>query len=158
MAVDDSPWNVAHDQLKDSMRKEIGIMREVLANMLQEELSMQLNDKGSLDHILTERSLMIERLGNLRLARLEATKKLEELGAAHQGGRLLFEGDVNSCEILSLSEQIMALTERMNAQNCRNNLLFQHMKYMPPLMPQPQSQSKQSLPRTQIGVINKGYE
>ena len=153
MAIDDSPWNVAHDQLKDSMQREIGIMREVLANMLQEELSIQLNDEGGLDQILSERSLMIERLGTLRQARLQATKKLEELGATQNGGKLLAD-DVNNCEILSLSEQIMALTERMNAQNCRNNLLFQHMKYMPPLMPQP----KQNLPHTQIGVINKGYE
>ena len=150
----DDPWNVAHERLKEWMHKEISIMREILANMLQEELSIQLNDLGSLDQVMCERSSMVERLSTLRSARLQATKNLEELAASRGQERVPPFDDASNCEILLLSEQIMALTEKMNDQNCRNNLLTHQMKHMPPLM----EKTKRSLPHTCVKVINKGYE
>ncbi len=153
MPLEDPSWSAVHEQLRDSMQREIGIMREILGNMLQEELSLQLSDNNGLDQIRMERSLMVERLGVLRLARLHAAKKFEELTAAQEKEKAL-SVDASSCEILSLGEQILALTEKMNTQNCRNNLLFHQMKHLQPL-PQP---SKQSLPHTRVKVMNKGYD
>ena len=71
----------AHDQLKISMQREIGIMREILANMHQEEHSLLMSDRGSWNHVMQERSVLIERLSYFRVERLEATKKIEEMVA-----------------------------------------------------------------------------
>lgn len=101
------------EDLQVLLKKEISAMREILANMHQEELSLMIGDQNTLRIVLDERSKLLAQLSDLRLARMEISKTLEnstEL-AVH-------------CEILSLRDQILALVERMNFQNLRNVFLF----------------------------------
>ena len=134
----DPLWIEAHDQLKLSMQKEISLMREILANMHQEELSLLVNDKGSWNKVMQERAQMIERLSDLRSQRVSVTQKIEKMVAPHHEGhpltldQILPSTEEISCEILSLRDQLMALIERMNLQNCRNEHLFYHVEHLPP--------------------------
>ena len=128
-------WRQAHDTLKISMQNEIGIMREILANMHQEELSLQMYDKDSWTLVMKERSELIEQLGDLRSKRIQASKNLEDLASNGKKGReialeqMLPIEDENTCEILTLRDQIMALIERMNFQNSRNQILFHEVEH-----------------------------
>ena len=122
-------WKETHDQLQQSMKKEIETMREILANMHQEELSLISKDKTAWAHVMEERSKLIAQLSDLRDSRLQATQKLQSL-AFPQGipdeiplDQLLPAEDAASCETLFLRDQMMALVERMNLQNNRNELL-----------------------------------
>lgn len=140
-------WDEAHIKLKISMQKEIGIMREILANMHSEELSLMLNDRGSWNYVMQERAQLVERLSYFRVARLEATKKIRELVHGQDPNspatvdELLPAQEENSCEILSLRDQMMALMEKINFQNCRNEALFYQVEHQldlphhPPLHP-----------------------
>ena len=101
------------EDLQVLLKKEISAMREVLANMHQEELSLMLGDQNTLRLVLDERSKLLAQLSDLRLARIEISKKIKT------------EGDLTlHCEILSLRDQILALVERMNFQNLRNVFLL----------------------------------
>src|SRR5271156_942422 len=109
---DAKEWISLHEQLKEALQKEVNIMRELLANMHQEELSLLLNDQGSLHELLEQRSRIIERLSTLRMTRIEATEKIEKI-IAHENtptmeSLLPFDEDA-STQILSLREQLMAL-------------------------------------------------
>lgn len=135
-------WNEARDQLKISMQKEISMMRELLANMHQEELSLLMNDRGSWNNVMQQRSQLIERLSYLRVERLEATKKIEDMVCAKDKAKeitleeILPADDENSCEILSLRDQLFALMEKMNFQQCRNELLNHQAEHLADLPPQ----------------------
>lgn len=122
-------WTETHTQLQQSMKKEIEAMREILANMHQEELSLLLNDRKTWAQVMEERAALIARLSNLRNSRLQATEKLEEL-AFPQGKpveilleQILPPEDATTCETLFLRDQMMALVDRMNLQSNRNELL-----------------------------------
>lgn len=136
---DKKTWIEAHDHLKALMQKEIHIMREILANMHQEELCLLLNDKGSWNQVMQERSTLIERLSSLRSDRITMTEKIEHMASLKTDTKspsleqILPAEDDATCEILSLRDQLMALIERMNTQNSRNEYLFHHVEYMPPL-------------------------
>ncbi|MGE5195771.1 MAG: hypothetical protein ACM3JI_00395 [Anaerolineae bacterium] len=122
-------WDEAHEGLKMAMQKEIGIMREVLANMHQEELALLMSDKDGWNQVMQQRGSLIERLGILRLERQEAAKKIENLLSSSK--------KLESCEIFSLRDQLLAIVERMNRQNNRNEMLFNqlgsHLGYASPI-------------------------
>jgi flagellar biosynthesis/type III secretory pathway chaperone len=128
-------WSETHGELKTSMQKEIDVMREILANMHQEEMSIVRHDKLAWDQIMRDRFLMIQRLSIFRTARMEATQKLETLASLdHQGKKVTIEqilppSNEDSCEILLLLDQILALTVRMNRQNSRNETLFEQSQH-----------------------------
>jgi flagellar FlgN protein len=123
-------WKEARDELKMIMKKEVSMMREILANMHQEELTLLLGDQGGWNTVVEQRSELIERLGNLRQARMQTTQKLEELVPASKKEKkepleqLLALDDEAYSEILLLRDQISALLERINFQNARNQTLF----------------------------------
>ncbi len=127
--MDMQKWTKLHEKLQISMKQEIGAMREMLANMHQEELSLISQDKNSWTKIMQERSILLERLCELRSMRLITTKELKSM-ADGQSSRapaslesLFSPEDLNSCEIFSMRDQLMALMERMNQQNVRNQNL-----------------------------------
>jgi len=148
-------WNEAHDHLKFIMQKEIHIMREILANMHQEELCLLLNDKGSWNQVMQQRSVLIERLSTLRAERISTTEEIEHMASAKTKNKslsleqILPTDDENTCEILSLRDQLMALIERMNTQNCRNEYLFHHVEHLPPLSLSSEPLFPQSVPERQ---------
>lgn len=96
------------------MKQEILAMREMLSNMHQEELSLLDKDEGRRQKVMIERSNLLSILMKLRKARLEATKKLERL-TPHLEETLSLE----TCEILSMRDQLTALIAKMNEQNVR---------------------------------------
>jgi uncharacterized protein YjfI (DUF2170 family) len=155
-------WNQAHSQLTVSMQKEISIMRELLANMHQEELSLLMCDKEALNLVLQERSLMVQRLSVLRSSRIEATQKFKQIALSLQKIVPLSEegflpcSEEESCELLSLRDQLMALIERMNVQQARNEILAEQMQHRPDASAYPSSrpleQAKESRNKKRISI------
>ncbi len=122
-----------HEELKSSMQKEITLMRDLLANLHQEELSLLMHDRTSWNQLMEERATIVQKLGPWRSARIGATEKLvQHLSKEKNKGlsleELLPPQNESSCEILSLRDQLMALTERMNGQNCRNQTLYKQVE------------------------------
>src|SRR5690242_8125126 len=110
------------DKLKSALEKEIRLLREILANMHQEEAAILIGDQGSREITLQMRAHMFLRLNDLRLARLSTVeqiektmqKKLEELLSLFQ---------VEALEVVSLHGQLATLMEKLNSQDHRNHLL-----------------------------------
>jgi len=140
----------AQTQLKVSMQKEIAMMREILANMHQEEISLLMQDKDALDQVLQERSFMVERLGIFRKERILTSEKIEHL---------ILPPLEKDCEVVAMGEQIAALTERMNFQKCRNENLLSELKKLGRLpsstVPFPQSSKPKKI---SIATIDKNEE
>lgn len=128
-------WNTLNEQLKETLQKEVNIMRELLANMHQEELSRLLNDQGSLQQLLQQRSVIVDRLGSLRKNRLDTSDRIEKITDKDQP-----VDDEMSTEILSLRDQLFALTEQMNRQQSQNQYLIEHPEHI-------QTLAEQTLPR-----------
>lgn len=141
-------WQTLHSSLRDDLQKEIHLTRELLTNMHQEEVSLMLQDNGSLNLILQQRSQMLEKLSFLRLHRQEITEKIEKIVSIENKSpsldKVLPPNEEISTEILSLSDQLMALTERMNQQHSQNQRLTEHPDHSryPALQPSPQTRPK----------------
>lgn len=151
----DSTWNFAYEKLKTSLQKEVALMREALANFHQEEFSLLMNERENWAKVMEQRSDMVINLSNLRQERIRATKELQKLAketlkkTTISFQELFAQEDVISGEILSLLDQILALVQKLNLQNARNDFLFYevrnshelplHCPYPPPT---PQAQAK----------------
>ncbi len=150
MAQQSNPenWQSLHVSLRDDLQKEIYLTRELLSNMHQEEVSLMLQDTGGLEQILQQRSQMLEKLSSLRLRRQETTAKIEKIISANHKPSSLDDilplSEEISTEILSLSDQLMALNERMNRQQSQNQRLAEHPdhSHYPPLQPSLQTRPK----------------
>ena len=144
-------WQNLHDTLRNDLRSEIHLTRELLTNMRQEEVSLMLQDTGSLNQILQQRSGMLEKLSILRLHRQETTKKIERIVSSGHKNPSLDEilplNEEISTEILTLSDQLMALTERINRQQSQNQHLTEHGDHYhyPQLQPSPQTRPKRKV-------------
>lgn len=120
------------EELTSCMKKEIGLMREVLANMHQEEVALIMFDKKSLTLTLQERFPLVQRLSSLRMYRLETTRHIEHLLCPQHTRKklpieqILPEHQQESCELIYLTEQIVALVEKMNMQNTKNESLMKN--------------------------------
>lgn len=126
---DANEWIKLHERVKETLKKEVHIMRELLANMHQEELSLLLNDQGSLHELQSQRAVIVERLSSLRSIRMEATEQIEKIVAQEATptlDRILPAEEETSTEILSLRDQLMALTEQLNRQQTQNQYLTDH--------------------------------
>ena len=121
-------WDKAHLTLNSALEKEIRMMREQLANFHQEELALLEQNLPQWRQIAIERSENTLELKELRSLRMQATEELTKV-SVHLEKELLPEEDETSCEILTKIDQIVALTDRMNLQNCRNENLFEQVKH-----------------------------
>jgi hypothetical protein len=126
MSDDAHDWNALHTQLQQTLQKEVSMMRELLANMHQEELSLLLNDHGTLSQLLHERTLLVDRLSSLRTTRLNTAEKIEKITGTQSPEQMFPLEEESSMEILSLRDQLMALTEQMNRQKNQNQYLTDH--------------------------------
>src|SRR5579871_2884787 len=139
-------WQALHVSLRDALQREIYLTRELLSNMHQEEVSLMLNDAGSLHQILQQRSEMLEKLSALRLHRQETTDKIEKIASANHKHPSLEEiiptTDEMSTEILSLTDQLMALTEKIHRQYTQNQRLTEHPDHYPIKQPSPETRAK----------------
>lgn len=143
----------AYDQIRAFMQQEVAMMREILANLHEEELSLLAGDQAGWAKAMQHRSDMIIELGTLRASRHNAIKQLEELTSQRLKRKhvtiddLLPVQDTNSSEIRSLLDQVIALVDRLNLQNSRNDYLFYQAKTLTkmPLQceyPHPQQQAR----------------
>ncbi|HSX12724.1 MAG TPA: hypothetical protein VLF61_04460 [Rhabdochlamydiaceae bacterium] len=124
----------AFEQLKALLQKEVALMREVLANFHQEEFSLLMNEKETWAKVIEQRSDMVVTLMGLRKERTQVTRALQELAKEKLKKttitfqELFLQEDVVSDEILSLLDQIFALVQKLNQQNCRNEFLFYEIR------------------------------
>ena len=149
--MDSEDWQTLHNILKEGLEKEIRLTRELLSNLHQEELSLMLHDVGSLNQVLQMRYSMLESLSALRLNRVKTTEKIEKIASSKNKHPSLEEilppSDPITVEILSLSDQLMALTERLHRQNTHNQKLKTNSDAhgYPPLSPQGRPKRKASI-------------
>ena len=144
-----SEWDALHQQLKDTLQKEVNIMRELLANVHQEELSRMFHDEGSLSQVLQQRSYIMDRLSSLRASRIQATEMIEKMVSTKTTPTLehiLPPEEEMSTEILSLRDQLMALTEQLNRQQTHNQYIIEHPEQIRAVASRPKK--RLSLPHT----------
>ena len=129
-------WSPTHDQLRDAMQKEISVLRELLANLFQEEIFLSQKDTKGIFLIQEDRSNLLKTLSVLRKQRLVLTKHLKELLTSTRSGKkldfehLLPPEHENTSQVLSLRDQMRSLFEKMNTQKVRNHFLHHEWAYL----------------------------
>lgn len=121
-------WEKAHSKLDSAFEKEIELMREILGSLRQEELSLLEENPRRWKKIMRDRSTIVVHLKDQRDIRMTATKDLTILAVLLQKTEILPHEEESSCAILSKLDQIIALIDRINLQNCRNEALFHQNK------------------------------
>lgn len=109
-------YSTLHNLLQTQMQREVYLMRELLSNMHQEEISLMLHDGGSLQQILQQRSFLLEELSSLRLNKLETLNQIEHITPYLS----------TPLEISSLGDQVTALNEKVHRQTTTNQRLTSH--------------------------------
>jgi hypothetical protein len=126
-------------------------MRELLANLHQEELSLMLQDHGTYRQLMSQRSDMVEKLSHLRVFRTKTTQQifamLGKKAVSTDYEQIFPDTEEISCEILNLRDQLMALTEKMNRQQTRNQHLTEHPEYLLSLHHQEKARQEQIRPK-----------
>lgn len=117
-------WEKAHLNLNANLEKEIHLMREILASLHQEELALLESDFQRFSKIMKERSDYILQLKDQRQKRMNSTTLLTKIAVEQQRLEILPPEEESSCDVLTKLDQLIALSERINLQNCRNDALF----------------------------------
>lgn len=112
-------WELANERLNQVFESEIHLMREILTTLHQEEYALLENNRPSLRKVLSQRSDLVCILAKTRIERMGATEELTKCAVLHR------QKEIAGFEIVSKLDQITALIERSNLQNCRNDALFQ---------------------------------
>ena len=127
-------WNQLHEEIKINLQKEVYLMRELLANLHQEIL-----DKEHSMQIMQQRQSLLERLNQARELRSVATQKLETLIDPSNKDLKLEQimplDDEQTTEVLSLNDQLGALTKKMNQQNIDNQSSLKQQRRLKPKSP-----------------------
>ena len=122
------------ESLKESMQKEVNLMREVLTNLFQEESSLFQHHPNSETFFIQDRFPMIEKLKLFKIHRETAIQNLITLSPENEKNvpifEFLFSNDDDSCEILLLIDQLIALTDKINEQHMRNQNLSQQIQHL----------------------------
>lgn len=113
-----------HPSLHGAFVKEVEAMREVLANLHQEELSLLEGNFRKWGSLMEERSDLVLELKQLREKRMDLTKALVHWVVSKGNQELLPSTEETSCSIFNQLDQVIALMERINLQNARNDALF----------------------------------
>lgn len=118
-SLNQANWNPLHEEIKTHLQKEVHLMRELLSNLHQEAL-----DKEHSVQILEQRESLLKRLNQSKELRLVAIQKLEVLiDPSNKDLRLeqiLPLGNEQTAEVLSLNDQLGALTKKMNQESIDN--------------------------------------
>lgn len=150
-------WQTLHDTLKEGLEKEIRLTRELLSNLHQEEVSLMLHDAGSLNQILQMRHPMLESLSSLRLNRLKTTERIEKIASTKNKSPSLEEilppNEASTAEILLLSDQLIALTERMSRQSTYNQRLTKNADHSYAPQPVLEARPKKKASVTTLNII-----
>ncbi len=129
--MENPQWTPTHSELHRVMQREIETLRELLANLCQEEILILRKETAYWQKLMEERRALIEQLSGLRQTRFSAIKSLEEniLQTNIPLEKLLPLNNASSWEILSLRDQILTLSDRMSLQSSRNEMLTQLAHY-----------------------------
>ncbi len=130
----DNQLNAFAVKLKDLMKKEISLMREILANMGEEQDVILLNKTALLKGFVNRRESIVNRATMVRQERVNVIKEIavleeKEIRADEYDidlSELLDLTESNTCEVLTLREMLVTLMEKINTQNARNNYLLQN--------------------------------
>jgi len=118
------------NQLHESMTHEVNILREILANMEEEQEAMFRNDPALAQVILERREKLVESMSTWRHQIFACVKKMAHLSKAPPpSDEVIMEKladfvGYENYEILALRDQIIALAHRIDRQNDFNNLLI----------------------------------
>ena len=150
-------WQSLHNTLLQDLQNEVRLTRELLSNMHQEEVSLMLHDMGSLNQVLIQRSNMLEKLSFLRSERHLTTQKIERIASVQNPhpslDHILPPHEETSAEILSLSDQLFALTERLNRQHSHNQRLGEHPEHHR-YAPIPAAQEQRAKRKASVATYN----
>lgn len=102
--------------LQEQLQKEVYLMRELLSNMHQEEISRMLHDKTTLAAILDSRSTLLDKLGSLRKVKFTTIQNM------HNKAPYL----PSSIEMSFLHDQLTTLSEKIQRQFSTNRRLANH--------------------------------
>lgn len=122
-------WAKAREELERSMGNEIGAMREILSNMLQEEMSLLAKDRASWEQLMESRFHLIQQIKAFRDDRAKSAQKLASLSDEKTFENLLSKEEGISCEISLLLDQLMALSQKINLQHLRNQSLLENPQH-----------------------------
>lgn len=140
-------WQQHSGKLEHSMQQEISAMREILANMHQEEVCLRKRDDELFHRILVDRTSLVSHLNDLRSERcevlIELGKHLQIKSTVPSLEEVLVEDDEKNCELLLLQGQIHALSEKMQLQLEENQHLFDHLCFSEIEEPQKERKEKQ---------------
>jgi len=148
-------WENAHLNLNANLEKEIHLMREILASLHQEELSLLESDFQRFSEIMKERSDYILQLKDQRQERMDSTILLTKIAVEQKRMDILPPEEASSCDVLNKLDQLIALCERINLQNCRNDALFdqaRHKQVLPLKCPYPHPLHAKSRKRQSIAT------
>lgn len=109
----DSNTEALQQSLQEQLQKEVYLMRELLSNMHQEEISRMLHDNTTLATILDSRSALLDKLGSLRKV------KFSTLQTMHTKSPYL----PFSIEMSFLHDQLTTLSEKIHRQFSTNRRL-----------------------------------
>jgi len=118
--------NLSSEQntLYQALKTEVSLMRELLANLHEEELCLLEQNQSGWLRIMNERSELVMQVREQRASRISATCSLEKFAAERAKTEHLPADEVMTCEVISQVDQLFALIDRTNLQNCRNDALF----------------------------------
>ena len=124
-------------QLKESMTREISVMRELLHNLQQEQEAHLSNQIEQLRAVLRQRQEINGAFTECRQVRLDLMQAM----ADSAGRNVMVEGAMDeeksmalvmefagseSCEIMLLRDQMLALLDQLKSLTNRNNYLIEH--------------------------------
>ena len=96
--------------IKQSMKKEVSLTRELLSNLIAEENSLLWQDKTTWNDIMHKRFDLTQSLKSFRKERKDLTCHLNE---------------ENQCELSLLLDQLIPLIDKVNEQSVRNKYLME---------------------------------
>jgi hypothetical protein len=130
-------WKEIQHQLKAIMKKEVSLMREVLATMHQEEHFILTQDIINREGLIKERALLNETLNSLKINRLDLVRQLTDLLPFSKKNRpfeqLLAIDDEGYSELQLLQDQFKALSQRTDFQHQRNAALEHTRQQLAPI-------------------------
>lgn len=115
------------------LKREVDLMREILASMYEEERAIVDQDPRALQMVMQKRDAPLQNLMSVREERGQKIKELLLLLNGHDKKELtdlLESKGLGSSEVLLLRDQIIALIERMNVQNATIDHLMQRTSHL----------------------------
>ena len=117
------------DELKNAMSSLVSILREILANMEEEHLALLVQDAPSFQTIICNRTPLLDSMQSFRSSMVMEINKLKDLhpeilnleSELDRLKNLSLLAGADNIELLTLRDQILALTEQM--ENTANGLL-----------------------------------